>query len=132
MIAWLVHITQPISGTLIANARGYWGRCGRLFVVVAVAAYADMLSTIWFMHIDGIEHELHPIIRFVAGAFGPLAGPVIGKVGQLAGILLLTLYLRRLAVYIFVATTIMYSWAAWYNLFGRDLYTPLLFKLLQP
>jgi hypothetical protein len=43
----------------------------------------------------------------------------------------LTIYLRRWAIYIFVAVIILYAWAAWYNIWGCDLYYPRLLDWLD-
>ncbi len=99
--------------------------------MAGLAALADMASTIWFMRAEGIDQELHPGIRLAAGYMGPIVGPIAGKLVQFAAILLVTLYARRIAVYVFIAVTIMYGWAAWYNVCGRDLYVPALFKWLM-
>jgi hypothetical protein len=128
MIAPLIHYCRPIADRLAANHVGYFHRHRHLIAAVCIAAFADMLTTIRFMHIDGIDHEMHPAIRLVATIAGPLLGPILGKLAQLAAIWLVTLYARRLAPYIFVAATMMYAWAAWYNVWGREMYMPLLLK----
>ncbi|MAX25732.1 MAG: hypothetical protein CMJ19_14635 [Phycisphaeraceae bacterium] len=99
-------------------------------MVLCVAAVADLITTMRFMHAEGVEMEVHPAIRIVAHLTGPFVGPAIGKLAQLAAIGLVTLYARRIAVYVFIATIMMYSWAAWYNVWGRELYSPLLIEWL--
>jgi len=115
---------------LAANYPGYWSRYRVLLVATTLAAFADLLTTIQFMIVDGVEYELHPAIRVAARALGPYWGPFVGKVAQLAAIVLVTIYCRRLAVGVFVAATVMYSWAAWYNQWGREMYSPLLVEWL--
>jgi hypothetical protein len=45
----------------------------------------------------------------------------MGKLFQLMVVVALTVYLRRWAVYVFVAVIILHAWAAWYNVWGCDL-----------
>jgi len=130
MVAAFIHWCRPVTDRLVANYDEYWQRYRWLTTATCVAAFADLLTTIRFMYADGIEYELHPGIRIAAQVAGPLIGPLFGKLAQLAGIFLVTLYARRIALYVFVATTMMYGWAAWYNVWGRDLYSPMLFELL--
>lgn len=44
-----------------------------------------------------------------------MLGPVVGKLAQFAAVVLLTVFLRRWAVYLFIAVIILYAWAAIYN-----------------
>ena len=121
---------RPVSDKLAENYSGYFERYRWLIVALCITAAADMASTIYFMSVDGIEHEVHPVIRTLSYVLGPIFGPVLGKAGQLAAIFVVTLYCRRLAVYIFFATSMMYGWAAWYNIWGRELYEPVLLRFL--
>lgn len=130
MVDALINFCRPVSDRLVTNYQGYWRRYQWLFIATVLASTADLLTTIRFMHMDGIEQELHPAIRIVSWLFGPLIGPVLGKLAQLAAIVLVTVYARKLAVYVFFTATVMYSWAAWYNVWGRDIYTPLLIDFL--
>jgi hypothetical protein len=130
LIDWCVTICQPITTRLLTNAEGYGARYRWWFTATSIAAGLDLATTIRFMLADGIDHELHPAIRITAGLVGPWLGPLLGKLGQLAAIALVTLYARPIARQVFFAATLMYGWAAWYNVWGRDLYAPLLFELL--
>ncbi len=113
------------------NWQGYLRRYWIFLVLTTFAAAADLFSTIRFMLLEGPEAEGHPAVRVLAIVFGPVFGPVIGKICQFAVIISLTVYLRRWAVYIFVAVIILYTWAAWYNVWGQNLYYPRLLKLLE-
>ncbi len=84
-------------------------------IIVVVAALADMVSTIWFMTRFGAEYELHPVIRLVSQWFGTVAGPVVGKVGQLAALWVVVLLLRRWARPLIWVVAAIYAWAAWHN-----------------
>jgi hypothetical protein len=90
----------------------------------SLAAGLDLVSTMAFMLRDGVEGEAHPVIRLVAQVCGPVLGPIVGKVCQLAALAAVTLYARPLAIPIFVAVIILYTWAAWYNVWGGEWYVP--------
>lgn len=120
-----------IRRRLVENYPGYWRRYGMLFAMTCVAALADLLTTMRFMATDGVEAELHPAIRMASIALGPVLGPLVGKLAQVLAIVVVTVYCRRFAVGIFMATTLMYAWAAWYNEWGRWFYSPLLVDWLS-
>lgn len=113
------------------NWRGYVRRFGVLLAVTLLAALADAASTIYFMLVEGPEAESHPAVRFMASILGPVLGPLLGKACQFFVVIGLTVYLRRHALYIFVAVIILYTWAAWFNIWGRDLYYPRLLHWLD-
>jgi len=115
------QMIERMAGRLRANWRGYVRQWWVFLVLTALAALADMGTTIHFMRTAGAEAEGHPAVRVVSLAFGPVLGPILGKLCQLAVVILLTVYLRRYALYIFVAVIILYAWAAWYNLWGCEL-----------
>ena len=77
-----------------------------------------------------VDDEVHPLIRIVSHLFGPVAGPLVGKLGQLAGVLFLSLVFRRAARVIMVPVIVIYLYAAWYNTYGVQIYTPLFLRLL--
>jgi len=108
------------------NCRGFW-KDYRWFVVVFVAAmFCDAGSTMHFMLREGPEAEMHIVIRFVSEIFGPIAGPLIGATGKAVAGVLVGIYIRRFAAYIFVTASIISFWAAWYNMWGFRLYTPII------
>jgi hypothetical protein len=82
-----------------ANWRGYLREYRVLLILLGVAALADMLSTIYFMLVDGPAAERHPAIRAVSIILGPVLGPIVGKLCQIATVIVVTVYLRRLALY---------------------------------
>jgi hypothetical protein len=104
----------------------------RIFLVLVVlASLADMASTIHFMLYAGPQAEFHPTVRFASEFLGPVLGPVIGKAVQFTVIIVLTVFLRRWAIFIFIPVIILYSWAAWYNVWGYHLYYPRLLHILE-
>ncbi|MFH1718815.1 MAG: hypothetical protein ABIF19_15780, partial [Planctomycetota bacterium] len=113
------------------NWDGYVRNYRVLLVLTLLAALADAASTAYFMLQAGPDAEGHPAIRLLSWLLGPVLGPVIGKLCQLTALIALTVYLRRQAIYIFAAVIILYLWAAWYNIWGCDLYYPRLLEWLE-
>lgn len=130
MIHAFLQFCDPVFRRLHRNYQGYWSRYRYHVTLVIIMSVADYASTLYFMHHDGIHHELHPGIRLAAYHLGPVAGTLLGKAVQLAALVLVTLYLRSVARLLFIAAAMMYGWAAWYNVWGRELYSPLLIELL--
>jgi hypothetical protein len=121
---------RPVTDRWQSNLVGYFQEYRTSILLVLLAATADMVTTVRFMLASGVEQELHPAIRMAAVALGPILGPVLGKLGQLLAIFIVTVYCRSFARYIFVTVTLIYLWAAWYNVWGKHMYRPLLFDLL--
>jgi hypothetical protein len=113
------------------NWEGYIQEFRIFLILTMLAALADAASTVYFMLRAGPDAEGHPAIRLVSTVFGPILGPIVGKLFQLTVVVALTIYLRRWAVYIFVAVIVLYAWAAWYNVWGCDLYYPRLLDWLD-
>lgn len=105
------------------NSEGYIREYRIFLVLTVIAAVVDAASTIYFMLRTSPDVEGHPAIRLISIVFGPIFGPIVSKLIQLTVIVALTVYLRHWATYIFVAVIILYTWAAWYNLWGCD-FTP--------
>jgi hypothetical protein len=129
-------MTQPrtindIIERFKVNWQGFFCRYWIFIVLTFLAAMADMYSTIYFMRIEGVDMERHPTIRLLSFFLGPVLGPVVGKFWQLGAVFAVTVYLRRWAFYIFVTVIILYTWAAWYNIWGRFLYVPWIIDLLD-
>lgn len=101
-----------------SNWKGYVHEYRFFLVLMAFAGLADMGSTIYFMLQKGVDCEAHPAVRLVSMVFGPILGPIIGKACQFLAVITITVFLRRRAVYIFLAVIILYLWAAWYNISG--------------
>ena len=113
------------------NWVGYVSEYRIFLIITLLTALADMVSTSLFMLREGPDAEVHPAIRVVCIIFGPIAGPLIGKICQLIAILGVSVYFRRYATYLFLPVIILYSWAAWYNIWGCHLYYPRLLWLLE-
>ncbi len=113
------------------NWIGYVSEYRILLIITLLAAIADMISTCRFMLIEGAETEAHPGVRLICMVLGPIVGPLVGKICQLVAVLAMTVYFRRYAIYLFIPVIILYSWAAWYNIWGSQLYYPRLLWLLE-
>lgn len=115
---------QNVLDRFRQNSVGYFRDYRVPLCLIVITSVLDGISTIYFMAAEGADSEVHPAVRLVAQFLGPVAGPIMGKACQFVAILLVTVYLRRQAKYIFLVVIILYAWAAWYNVWGRDLYVP--------
>ncbi len=100
-------------------------------MLFVVTAFCDAGSTIHFMLRSGPdfhEFEIHPFISFVSRIFGPVAGPIIGVIAKIVAAIPVAIYCRRFAVHIFLAASFVFLWAAWYNVWGHEIYTPNIFR----
>jgi hypothetical protein len=97
------------------NCRGFWGAYHWLIILFVISLIADGGSTIYCMLRAGPEVELHPAIYIVARTLGPIAGPLCSVVAKTVAGIMVAVYCRRFAGYIFVAGAIISFWAAWYN-----------------
>lgn len=102
-----------------------------LLILTFLASLADMASTIHFMLIHGPAAEGHPVVRVISLVFGPILGPMLGKTVQFLVAIIVTVFLRRWAAYIFILLIILYAWAAWYNFWGHQAYYPRLLQILE-
>ncbi len=81
------------------------------------------------MSAGSASDELHPVIRVVSEVFGPVVGPLIGKLGQVLAVLLMAVTFRRFARVILVLVTAIYFYAAWFNVWGWAIYTPVFLRV---
>lgn len=112
------------------NWPGYLRENAVYLGIAALAAIADFASTWRFMAAGHIDDEFHPVIRLVSQTLGPFVGPLVGKLGQFAALVALTILFRRWAPVLFLTVTFIYLYAAWYNTWGIHLYTPVFLKYL--
>jgi len=121
-----------LHGWLINRFRknwcGFWKTYSWLIAVFIVALFCDAASTIHFMLRAGPEVEMHPIIRCISRIMGPVVGPLAAATGKAITGIALAVYLRRFAAYLFVTASIISFWAAWYNIWGHKLYTPMILE----
>jgi hypothetical protein len=126
-----IRSARDIVERFRVNWEGYIREYRVILILTVLAALADAASTVYFMLRAGPDAEGHPAIRLISAVFGPILGPIAGKLCQFAAVVALTVYLRFWAVYIFVAVLVLYAWAAWYNVWGFDLYYPRLLDWLD-
>ena len=113
------------------NWPGYVRRYRVLLILTFLASLADMASTIHFMLNHGPAAEGHPVVRAVSLVLGPILGPMLGKAVQFLVAIVVTVFLRRWAAYILIPLIILYAWAAWFNLWGYEVYYPRLLQMLE-
>ncbi|MDD5350783.1 MAG: hypothetical protein PHQ12_11285 [Chthoniobacteraceae bacterium] len=130
MTGILRAFTEQFSTRWRANTPGYFRAFAPYLAVAFFAAAADFWSTYATMLSLGVESELHPAIRLVSHVFGAFLGPLLGKVVQYAALVAVTILWRPYARIIFLPVIVLYLYAAWFNLWGNELYTPLFAKLL--
>ncbi len=102
------------------NWEGFWNTYRWYFYLFTLGIFCDALSTMYFMHREGADAELHPIYRLAAYSFGYTLGPLLGFFSKLIGGMVVCVYLRRWAVVIFLLVSVISFWACWYNVWGRD------------
>ena len=126
-----IRSVRDILERFHVNWEGYIRECRVFLILTVLAALADAASTVYFMLRAGPDAEGHPVIRLISAVFGTILGPIVGKLCQFTAIVALTVYLRCWAAYIFIAVIILYAWAAWYNVWGCNLYYPRLLDWLD-
>ncbi len=111
-------MTPDIAKRFRANSKGFWRQYKWLVIIFVLALICDGASTVYFMRETGPEYELHPAVQYLSELFGHVAGPIIGMTLKgIAGISL-AIYLRKYAICIFVAASVTFFGAAWYNVCG--------------
>lgn len=82
------------------NARQLIERHRPFVVLLLVTAALDVVSTIAFMSVIGIGQEYNWIVRAFSLHLGIVAGPVVAKSFQLAGVLGLAILAPRLSRFV--------------------------------
>jgi hypothetical protein len=96
---------QPVD--ILGNARRAWENHRPLFWLLLATAGLDVLSTIAFMSVLGVDKELNPVVRQFAHWLGIVAGPVFGKVPQMLAAGALVILTPRLARFILAVVALM-------------------------
>ncbi len=115
---------QKIAFRFVNNSQGFWQEYWLAIIIFSLAVFADGISTASIMAKEGISGEIHIPIRMLAVTLGPVAGPVIGALGKVVAGLIVGIYCRKFAIYIFSAAAVIGFWATWYNIWGRNLCLP--------
>jgi ABC-type phosphate transport system permease subunit len=113
------------------NSIGFWKKFRWMIIVFFIALLCDALSTVHFMRHTGPEAELHPGVQFMSELCGPVAGPLIGMILKATAGIAVAIYLRKYAGVIFFTGSVLSFWAAWYNLWGCDIYVPYILTLFN-
>jgi hypothetical protein len=96
---------QPVD--ILGNARRAWENHRPLFWLLLATAGLDVLSTIAFMSVLGVDKELNPVVRQFAHWLGIVAGPVFGKVPQMLAAGALVILTPRLARFILAVVVLI-------------------------
>ena len=113
-----------------SNSHGFWSAHRWLMMAFILALFCDAASTVYFMLHVGPEAELHPAVRIISHILGPVAGPLLSASFKAIAGVCVAIYLRRFARHIFFTVAVISFWAAWYNMWGNAVYTPLFMKWL--
>ena len=122
-------IFELVIGRFRKNYAGFWQSYKWLVGVFILALLCDGASTMYFMLKKGDStEEVHPVILLVSIISGPVLGPLLGVIGKAAAGIFVAIYCRRYAVYILLVGIVLSFWAAWYNVWGINLYVPRVIK----
>jgi hypothetical protein len=121
---------HPVEARFRNNASGFWVAYKWMLIVFFVALLCDAASTVYFMLDTGPESEIHPMVRVAARIAGPVAGPLLGALVKACSGILVVIYCRRFAAYILVSVSVISLWAAWYNIWGIKIYSPIFMQWL--
>lgn len=114
VIGLVIAATGPI---VLAEVQKPRGSTPKTIIVFSAAVLADMLSTIWFFHVQGIDFEFHPGIRLFGYAYGRTVGPIAGKLIQAAGVLYVSVLLTKHGSILIYVVSTAYFIAAIFNVF---------------
>ena len=113
--------TNPLIAQFSENYHGFWKDYWLFIALFLLALSCDTAGTIYFMLRIGTEAEAHPMIYLVSKILGPVLGPLLSAVAKTVAVVIIAVYLRKFAVYIFITSTIIFFLAAWYNVWGIKL-----------
>ena len=122
------RVANPAAARFRNNARGFWGAYRWVVIVFLVSLFCDAASTIHFMVKVGPELEIHPMVRIAARIIGPVAGPLFGALVKALGGIVVAIYCRRFAPHILILASLISFWAAWYNIWGINMYNPMFMR----
>lgn len=111
-IGLVIAATGPLKLTQTGRPHAF---AQKTIIVFSVAVLADLFSTVWFFHAQGIDFEFHPAIRLFGYAYGRTIGPIAGKLIQAAGILYVSVLLNERGNVLISLVSAAYLIAAIYN-----------------
>lgn len=129
LYSWPAYIVISVIWVLLAsawdrapNSEANWAeyrtqlwRMRWILGLFVIGTVADIATTLAFFHRDGVDQELHPGIRLVSYALGRSIGPIVTKLIQFAGVLLIASVFRRAAPYLLAAAGATFLLGALYN-----------------
>ncbi len=124
---------KPVINRFTQNHKGFYKVFWPMVLLFSLGMMADAASTIYFILKDGsVDREVNVSIRIACDILGPVGGPIFGAICKIVAGLLVAIYLRRIAFYLFLIGIIISFWAAWYNIWGADIYIPRILHWLCP
>ena len=119
---------KMLAQRLKKNAQGFWSVYHRLIMILVIALLSDAFST--FLRLEKGAEDIHPLVRYLSdpAILGYLLSPLVVAVLKGGAAIFVAIYWRRFALCILHAVTIISFWAAWYNLWGHELYEPRLLR----
>ncbi|MHC4740369.1 MAG: hypothetical protein ACYS8Z_00500 [Planctomycetota bacterium] len=123
---------EPIVNRFRENSRGFWKKYRWFIIVFTVAVLCDAASTVYFMLDSTPDTEAHPVISYMCSNWlGPVAGPLFAAAAKVVIGVAIAIYCRRFAICIFVAVSAVSFWAAWYNVWGHETYSPYILEWIS-
>ncbi len=103
--------------------QAFWKKHWLLAVLLLAALTFDTVSTIHFMQNDGIDLEIHPLVRASATLLGPVPGTILSSFlfRAVAGVML-AMYLRRFSAWVLAVPIITSTIAGFINFFGYEIF----------
>ncbi|MBL7214554.1 MAG: hypothetical protein ISS71_02615 [Phycisphaerae bacterium] len=113
---------DAIRKNLDRTFQDFWKKHRVLTILLLAALIFDTVSTIYFMQNEGIELEIHPLVRASATLFGPISGTILSAFlfRAVAG-LMLAVYLRRFSAWVLIIPIITSTVAGFINFFGHGI-----------
>lgn len=113
------------------NSVDFFPRFKWFLLFFFIGLILDAYSTVYFMRHSGVRAELHPVVVFFSQHFGIYLGPFMGAAFKAIFAIMIAIYFRSLAHYLFLTASAIYFWAAWYSIWGVSLYTPYFLTLFE-
>ena len=70
------------------------------FLLVVLTALLDAVSTMVFMTRSGPHDEMNILVKILGYTYGPIVGPLLGKLYQIFGVWVLSLFVPRLTRFV--------------------------------
>ncbi len=114
---------DTISGNIERAFQDFWKKHRILSILLLAALIFDTVSTIYFMQRDGIELEIHPLVRASATLLGPVSGTILSAFFFRAVVgVMLAVYLRRFSAWVLILPIITSTVAGFINFFGYEIF----------